>query len=485
VFRVGFVDERLPYRGLTHLVEHLTLYRVPANAGFAFNGETGLVHTSFYIRGTPGEVVEFLKFVSFSLRALPKERVEAEARVLQTEALKRGPTVMGRASAVRFGARHAGTLDSEELALIDPTPHVSEWARYWFNASNAALWIKGDVPAGIDIRLPAGEWRPPPAPPPPAVELPAVVREGTQTVAVTFPTDRSAAAYLLPLVLRDRLHERLRGQEGRVYGVQVNRELLTADHALLALQTDCLAEQAQVVTDLAQGVVGEMAMEGPTAEELRAQAAAVERSMREAGSAGGRVVGAATDYLQGRPALDSSKFLDDLATVTPIDVAKVLRQARTEAVWVVPKQVGVSDRRLATVDQREFPELHGRVFTRSQTLDDASATDALVLAPDGLCLVSGFGFRRTVLFGHCEAALVWTNAVTVIGADGFRVSVHCDEWTDGGEVLRLILSVTPPSILLRLSQPLASSYLKAVAAQKEQAQPGESRRARRWSVSKT
>jgi zinc protease len=476
VFRVGFVDERLPYRGLTHLVEHLTLHRIPTNAGLAFNGETGLTHTSFYIRGTPGEVAEFFKLVSFSLRVLPMDRVAAEARVLQTEALKRGPSVVGATSAVRYGARYAGGLDAEEFVLIDPAPQVQDWSRYWFNASNVALWINGDIPPGMDIRLPAGGWHAPPTPPAPAVELPVVVHEGTASVAITFPTDRSAASYILPQVVRDRLMDRLRGEEGRVYDVQADRELLTADVALVAIQTSCLPKEAQTVADLAQGVVGELATAGPSAQELETHCAAVSRAMADPASARSRVAGAAANHLQGRPPLDPPSFLEKLRAVEPDDVACMLRHGRQEAVWVLPKGVSVADHRFMPRQQRPLPELQGRAFARSRSLDDASANDALVVAEQGVCRFSGFGFKRTVLFGYCEATLVWPNAVALIGYDGFRVTVHRDEWTDGNEAIGAILARSPAASIIRVADPLSSAYLEAVAAKSA---PGDRREGKR------
>jgi len=45
VFRVGFADEPLPLRGISHLVEHLAI--TPKRRLYSFNGWSGIATTGF------------------------------------------------------------------------------------------------------------------------------------------------------------------------------------------------------------------------------------------------------------------------------------------------------------------------------------------------------------------------------------------------------------------------------------------------------
>ena len=54
LFRVGSADEQLHERGITHLVEHLTLTKAPDSV-HAFNGATGPMFTQFVTAGDPEE----------------------------------------------------------------------------------------------------------------------------------------------------------------------------------------------------------------------------------------------------------------------------------------------------------------------------------------------------------------------------------------------------------------------------------------------
>jgi zinc protease len=91
VFRVGQADEPLARRGLTHLVEHLSLHSVGRPHDHV-NGEVDATTTTFRADGTAEEVIAFLAATCRSLRDLPTDRLALENQVLRTEAA-------GRASA--------------------------------------------------------------------------------------------------------------------------------------------------------------------------------------------------------------------------------------------------------------------------------------------------------------------------------------------------------------------------------------------------
>ncbi len=55
-FRVGFADEPLPLRGISHLVEHLAIS--PKRRLYQFNGWAGIATTGFWAEGRPEEALE-------------------------------------------------------------------------------------------------------------------------------------------------------------------------------------------------------------------------------------------------------------------------------------------------------------------------------------------------------------------------------------------------------------------------------------------
>jgi len=77
-FRVGLADETLPYTGITHLTEHLALFRHGVR-DYHYNGVTTTSTTTFHLEGSADDVVAFLEGVCRSLADLPVDDVVADA----------------------------------------------------------------------------------------------------------------------------------------------------------------------------------------------------------------------------------------------------------------------------------------------------------------------------------------------------------------------------------------------------------------------
>jgi hypothetical protein len=120
VFRVGWADEELHRRGLTHLVEHLALFG-PSQTSTWVNGSVTPTMTSFVVRGQADEVVEFFETLGRALRRLPQERIATEARVLRTEGHGRR-SVAAELLHTRFGSMGYGLGACPELGLVNPDP---------------------------------------------------------------------------------------------------------------------------------------------------------------------------------------------------------------------------------------------------------------------------------------------------------------------------------------------------------------------------
>ena len=165
VFRVGQADEPLAWRGSSHLIEHLALSGL--DELYSFNGQVGTISTMFFARGSQAEVSGFLQHVVDSLAQLPYDRLDAEARILRTEAAGHGGA-LSQAWGYLYGATGLGVTNYQEMILEQPTAdRLERWRTTWFNQSNAAVWVVGPETVNVDFTpLPAGQRFVPPAPVP-------------------------------------------------------------------------------------------------------------------------------------------------------------------------------------------------------------------------------------------------------------------------------------------------------------------------------
>jgi zinc protease len=141
VFRTGRADETLPTAGLSHLVEHLALFRAGMRR-FPANGLVDTSRTVFWATGTKEEAAGFLCDIAAALGDLPLDRLEAEKRVFRTEEESAGGGgAIARLLALRCGAAGYGLVDYRELGLHGLGPdEVAAWARERYTAGNAVAW---------------------------------------------------------------------------------------------------------------------------------------------------------------------------------------------------------------------------------------------------------------------------------------------------------------------------------------------------------
>jgi zinc protease len=195
-FRVGRADEPLARSGLTHLVEHLTLSGLGERL-YDYDGFVNGTMTWFGFRGTPGELAEYLGHIGRRLAAPPLDRLEAELGVVRVEEARRSMSMAGRCLLLRFGTRGWGTYDLPQYGLNRVTPdQVAAWTSEWFGAGNAALWMTGEPPPGLQLDLPAAPAQPEPSTPAlPGRLLPAWTTHRDRTTAVSMLLARSGRSF--------------------------------------------------------------------------------------------------------------------------------------------------------------------------------------------------------------------------------------------------------------------------------------------------
>jgi hypothetical protein len=468
-FRVGWADEELHRHGLTHLVEHLALHDA-ATARLPVNGFVDATKTHFVLRGTTTEASQFIDSVCRSLRQLPLDRIETEARVLRTEGAGRSGSAYDALLANRFGAEGYGLAAYPELGLVEPrADEVQEWCNRWFTAENAVMWSTCDPPDDLALDLATGSRRPPPHPQPLPWSLPSWYRDQTRCVALSFLVDRTDAATLAARLLERRTHDRLRLSEGHSYQVTGALETWTPQHAHGVLVADALPEHADEVRSGLMAEVGKLATTLPKPHELDDLIADAARHWTDADAAGQLASNQASNELIGHRVRGVDAFLEELRAVSPEDTRSAASAFLDGALLQLPMSVDLPDRRFSIVPSGSVAVAQGREFTRSRRLGEESDRQTLVVGPAGVSLVHTDDLRLTVYWSDLVAMQRWSDeARTCWGRDGLRVFVHAGEWMDGSAAVALIDAAARGDLTIDMRQEAGSRYLDEASRQESQ-----------------
>ena len=289
-FRVGNMDERLPSRGITHLVEHLALSRL-RDIEVTYNGSVELHKTILWAQGDPDSVFSFLADACRSLHDLPVERLPVERRVLLQEASERGFNYASLIADAYFGPRGPGLAAYPEFGLDWlGSDEITDWAERYFTKANAVLVFTGSPPAALTLDLPDGERQPLVAPERthlPAPQTPTLLNIQDSGVSWGVLTARGAEVDDLPPlgislpILTKRLVDRLRHDLGTVYDVSDWTISLDADLTFRYIGINCSPDDSRLVSDEFVDVMEGYAEQGPTDDELQRAVRVVEASVAD------------------------------------------------------------------------------------------------------------------------------------------------------------------------------------------------------------
>jgi hypothetical protein len=444
-FRVGMADETLPRRGITHLVEHLALARCPLRRD-GYNGCVTDVTTSFMAVGEPGEIRDFLASTTAALAALPLDRLATEVRILRTEDQGRGRSMASIASAYRFGSRTHGLSDTGDIGLpaIDEAA-VLDWARRYFVRGNATLWLSAAPPEDLDLSaLPDGPHHLPPAVEPLPQQLPAWGPGLQGAVGVSLLGTRTVAFATAVGVLEQRLHRRLRQDEGRSYQVGTSYERWTAEDCEVLVFADAQPEDIDAVRTALAEELHRLGDRGATEEELEERHR--DRAKDESGTdaSAREAMWRADELLLTGVDPDGSEIRDEYAALTPAAVARAIELASATAIWIVPSGHGVEDRRVLRLPDPTDRPAEGRRYKRARGVLRALAADELRVGDEEVGVATGDGWRRTIRFSEVEALQRWDDgARTVWAADGSLLFLHPSGWRDGAAAMDAIDAGVP------------------------------------------
>jgi zinc protease len=457
VFRVGQIDESLRRRGWTHLIEHLALNHL-AHESFAFNGFTSWCTTSFVAHGTTDEMGRFLSGVSHHLTSLPFDRLEQEAKILETEHCQRGIAPTSNVMMNIFGAQGPGVFAYPEFGLRSVNQEMlDKWRAHFFTKSNAYVWFSGPTPPpALTLELAVGTGTPCAVPNfIPVESLPAWVNVGASHVSLTASMNDTAALGATLRVVERRLTERLRHDaalsysvsSGRVtYGPNRDMVFLTADHR----DGDGEAVQAMIATGLR-----DLQKTPATRDEINAWAASVARFYEFEHDAAASIAAAwAESHLVGSTPQTAAQIVADATTVTPQAVDECVRQLLSSGAWGMPFGSSIADNRIRPVQASSDWRAKGEVFLRDLDLHERGGRSAIIVDNDGLSLVWSGREQASVRFLELAVVDLSENGISLIDRSGFCVNVDPSVWRAGNRLTTELLTRCPPEVIVGSSASL-------------------------------
>ena len=426
LFRAGTVDETLPTHGITHMVEHMAV-RGAAGRPYQFNAFVEQTRTIFWLEGSTADTADFLKTITEAISQLPFEHLEDERQVLRTEEESHpAGSLNGRLSS-RFGATGYGLHDYFQYGLRWlQADALRVWVSRWFNASNCALWVHGDVPDGLELNLPPGERRSVPAIEPMRLVMPTITDSGRSGLTISLLGDRSIAMVAAARIIAKRAHMRVRVAEALSYAVGAEYYGLDNEAAELIAFADPRPENLREATVSLLEVIREFGASGPTPEELLE----ILESRRREGERPERTAfeldRAATDHITGfkRPNWDESTEL--LAALAPSEVAAAVAKASEKMIVIVPEQPPIKLDGLTEM----VPSQTQIGTVRINPMPGKKNPDTLYFGPEGTSLVTP-GDRKifAMKWDDVAAALWWNDGRrSLLAKEGIAINFFPDRW---------------------------------------------------------
>lgn len=444
-FRVGRADETLLSGGITHAVEHLAMSAV-SRRRLEANAFVDSLRTVFFATGDQARVLRFLTGICEALATLPTVRLDAELGVLQAEAAGGGPGVDGILRGFRFGATGHGLEGYEDIGYshLDATG-IQAWAKSRFTAQNAVLWMTAAPASGFELVLADGTHQPPPPAEPPQFTLPAVLRQSSDTVAITGIAPRGAALAAAARILRDRLHESLRTERGRSYEIVSEYEPLTAVEAHWFAAASGQREHAREVTAAFLATVGKLADVGPTADELHDEVSEAAAFLCGKSDATGLMSFLADAHLlSGQPA-DLAGLKHEADNLEAAEVAAALQTALATALLLTPSAAD------PPAGFSTFPLFSDHVVGGTAFAHNTEKKAQLVVGDQGIMATHDGTNHATIAWAVCEAVLRWPNGDReAIGRDGVRVHVCSGEWKNGFDAIEVFDRHAPTTRLVEM-----------------------------------
>ena len=440
LFRVGVVDERLPSRGITHIVEHLAMAGLE-DAPYDKNASVDHTSTVFHCRGSLEQVQSFLDHVARQLQDLPTHLLDAERRILAAEASSRSPGVMDIAFGLRFGARGYGMLEFDEFGISGmDIDSIRAWARARFATEDAVLLLTTD-PARLRLpRLAAGHAHAVPRPDPLDIVTPTLYGGGPGGLALSVLGARTPTLSMGWEIAQRRAVRRLRHQDAIAYAVDDIYLPLGPEAAHAMLIVTCEDQRTGAAFGALQATLDGLATDGATAEELDSVIGRRRTDLADPLVWPDILGNLSSLDLDGSPINDVAALVASWGEVTAEGIGTAVGAALSTAILL-------SD--LPDPDPRygrypEGPQV-GRMLGRRLPSLSAKPPHVLVQSTDGIAIEHDDRPVTAVRFDGCELVLTDPGRRFLVGRDGSRLDVWASAWKDGAQVIAAIDRSIPPN----------------------------------------
>jgi zinc protease len=457
MFRVGRVDEALPWSGITHLVEHLSLFELGPTQPYSYNGAVTPARTYFVASGTADDITAFFAHVTNRLHALPLARLEAEKTVLLAEATSRPLTPGDLLFGMRYGAQGHGLYLYDEFALRQVSAEtVQSWARHWFTRENAVLCMSGKPPLGLRLNLPQGARMSEPPSYELTLTLPAYAQRRVGGAGAGMVGTRSSELILASNIVARRALDSLRYKQGIAYHVGSNYLPTGPERAHVTFWTDCEQVHAGAVLSGLVSSVYDVATVGPTQDELKSEVDQFRKSIERDDAAMPWLDRTAVRILSGERPQHPAEALADFDKVTPVAARGALAAAARTGLWLAPPGVPTPPG-FAEYGQPITPRLVGLGLHHVRNAV-WQVPPRLVLAQEGVTLGLNASEAVTVRVDSCAAVLRYGDGGrALVGNDGALVLVNPAEWISGETAVAHVDTIFPAHLAVTI--PIATTPL--------------------------
>jgi predicted Zn-dependent peptidase len=455
-FGCGVRDESLRTLGVTHLIEHLAMSTLP-RLHHEHNATVGIEVTRFFATGKPAQLVDFIAAVCEALSDLPLSRIEKEAGVLTAEGSAVCHPTAGVLLASRYGIAGPG-LAPWSVPGYDqiPAEAVTAHAAKFFTRGNAVLTLTGPPPEGLRLPLPDGP-RAVHAPVPPRLAGgPRWLAENVPCAGLSLRGPSVSPVDALGLqVLSHRLTEVARTEKGLSYSIDGDRANADPSTTDRIIWVDAREGQEAEVASILWNTARELAVSGPTREELDHEVAGFREMVEDPRFVDGDLDEFARSVLLGEPYLSPAEWLEVLASTTPAQVAAAMTESLRTALIVVPGEARLE---LSDLDGAPVPpggcatpewQPEGKVFKPPLLARAINATARglrLHLTPDGVALVDD-GDRHFIRFADVVGVLAQNGSRTLFSRSGCVVPVDSDLFAGIEPVIAAIDARVDPGVV--------------------------------------
>ncbi|GAA3395847.1 hypothetical protein [Streptomyces roseoviridis] len=450
----GLEDDPFPRFGITELVEQLAVTAV-ADAGRDVDELDSTVagdHTRFRIVGEPERVAEAVNRLCRALAGPPVDGLAGAARRVRARRdRERGwEGFQERELSFRYGLRGPGRngWDAPAVERIG-ADDVRAWAAARFTRGNAALVLTGAPPKALDPRLPDG----------PRIERPVVAplpgtsgcwleapHEWGERVAVSYEAPASPAGHVAAELARERALRDPRVAGNLTGDVEIHSSYTGGGRMLFWLVAETDEPGVQAVADGLDGLLRELAADGPAEEEVRR----VERiwSDRLEGEEQRRtqLFVAGLDHLCGLDFLDTPILRARLAAFGPGDVRAALAAYPSTALLVLPAhcEPGEGSPFVPEPDPAG-QDLHEAYAYRPRLFGPAGRHARMYLSDEGLAHWTG-RCHHVVRWHQVAGVGVAPGRRVVFGEQGGVIDIEADWYKSGGDLVAAVDARLPASL---------------------------------------